>query len=165
MTRPVITDLERSRADIIIETLAALALALLVGLTIYYYPQLPDDIPAHFDFRGQPDRIGYKGTLLMMPSLGVLIFMGLTILGRYPHIYNYPCPITESNARRQYALARQLLAAVKLLSLIIFAYIAWGQIATAKSIESGLSPWILLSATASIFLVLGVYLVRALRAR
>ncbi len=40
-----------------------------------------------------------------------LLYAGLSVLSRFPHVFNCPRGITEANARRQYTLVRGLLPA------------------------------------------------------
>jgi hypothetical protein len=47
--------------------------------------------------------------LLTLPIVSICLAVLLTVLSRYPHIYNYPWSITAENAPRQYYLARLLL--------------------------------------------------------
>src|SRR4051812_925278 len=138
--RPVIKNLERSNSDVALESAAFLGLLFLIGISIYYYPRLPASIATHFNFKGEPDGWGSKSTLLLMPAVGVVLYAGLTVLSRFPHLFNYPVPITESNARRQYTMARQLLSAVKVSLVITFSYVMWAMIQTVTGNQNGLSP-------------------------
>jgi hypothetical protein len=46
---------------------------------------------------------------LTLPLVSIGLVVLLTVLSRFPHLYNYPWPITAENAPHQYALARLLL--------------------------------------------------------
>ncbi len=73
---------------------------------IVHWGLLPDKVPAHYNAMGTVDRWGNKGEMLILPIIGVILWIGMTILERYPHVYNYIVPITEVNARAQYINAR-----------------------------------------------------------
>ena len=77
----------------------------IVGLTVFIlvkYPSLPDVVPTHFDFRGQPDGFGSKSSTLWLA--GVMTALGALIawLSTKPNVFNYPGEITEANAQRIY---------------------------------------------------------------
>ena len=46
--------------DKIIEAIGWIGLLILIILPIYYYPELPEIIPRHFDLNGKPDGYGNK---------------------------------------------------------------------------------------------------------
>jgi len=80
----------------------------LFGLLSWRFPTLPADLPLHFDAAGQPDRIGTRSALFILPTLGLLAWLTNTAWG----IWQY---------RRQ-RLASYLLwggaAAVQVLALV-----------------------------------------------
>jgi len=89
-----------------------------------------DKIPSHFSFSGRPDSYGSKYTILVIPVIHSLVFVLLTVINRYPHIFNYPIKITNENALRQYSLATRAIRYLKttlsllFLSLTYLAYIS-----------------------------------------
>lgn len=100
---------------------------------------LPDRIPTHFGFTGQPDAWGNKGNLFFLPIGTVAMYLFLTIVSRFPHTFNYPVKITEENAITQYLLARYLTALLKVETIWLFAYIQWVTIEVALGKATGLS--------------------------
>lgn len=97
----------------------------------YYWQVLPDQIPRHYNFAGDVDAYGDKSTLLLQIGVTVVLWLGLTILSRYPHIYNFIVKITEENAARQYQLARQLIIFVKAVVTFLFFGLTWHIVMTA----------------------------------
>jgi uncharacterized membrane protein len=164
-SRPVIHDLKRSGVDIALETLALIGVLSLAAFAAYYYPRLPQTIPTHFNFKGEPDGWGGKGVLIMLPAIGVILYTGLTVLAQFPHIFNYPWAITEANARRQYAISRQMMSVVKLDLVGKFFYITGAMIRTATGIGHGLSPWFTTLELHLLFGAVGFYLFKAKRAQ
>lgn len=163
--RPIIRDLERSGIDITLEVLGLIGILFLIGLSAYYYPHLPNLIPQHFNWKGEPDGWGSKSFLLTMPIIGVALFALLTVLSRFPHVFNYPWAITELNARRQYAISRQLLSVVKLVLIATFSYITWSMIGTALGQQHGLGLTFLMVEPALLLVIIGLYFYRANRAQ
>jgi hypothetical protein len=81
--------------------------------------------------------------LLILPALGTIIFIGLTQLNKYPHIFNYLTKITESNARKQYTIATRMLRFMKAAILLIFSMIILYTYLTTIGAASGLGIWFL----------------------
>jgi uncharacterized membrane protein len=163
--RPVIRDLERSRVDTVIEVLALVAVVVLVAVPVLNYSSLPGEIPQHFNLRGEADGWGDKSTLILMPVMGAILYVGLTVLSRFPHVYNYPWAITEGNARRQYSISRQMIAVLKLVIVAGFAYITWSTIRVAVGRQNGLNSFFAVFQAPLILGVIAFYLFKGSRAR
>lgn len=124
--------------DISLEILAVLALAALWLLLLYFYPKLPNTIPVHFDGAGKIDGYGSKILLLFEPIVASILFFGLTVLNRYPHLFNYLSPINEDNAAYQYRMATRLIRYLKLLIVLLFIFVLWTSIQAVSSQNEGL---------------------------
>ena len=92
-----------SDADKVLEILGWLLLIVLWIIVIAKYSALPEIIPTHYDAAGNTNDTGPKATIFLFPAIATVLFISMTLLSKYPHIFNFPRPITESNARRQYA--------------------------------------------------------------
>src|SRR5690554_6089249 len=100
-----------------------LFLVLTVIYILWSWRSLPDVVPIHFDFTGEADSWGSKWLLLPLPILSLIIFIGMSILERYPHAFNYLVEITEDNVEKQYKNGKLMMNVIKnetvlLLSLI-----------------------------------------------
>ncbi len=162
--RPVLK-IPLTRFEWLMEAVALLGLTGMLVLLAYHWPTLPDRLPHHFNAAGHPDAWGPKSLLLSLPAVPGVIYLALTILQRFPHVYNYVWPITPDNARAQYLLARQLLAVIKVIEVWTFSWILWCTIRTALGAASGLGPAFLPLSLMAIFGSLAAYLVRARQLR
>lgn len=151
--------------DRIMEVLSAIALILLITVTAFYYSELPQRVPIHYDARGVADGYGNKSTLLLLPLIGVLIYVGLTILSRFPHIFNYPVKITTQNAQRQYSLALKLLNLLKLTMVVLFTVISYSSIMTSMGNYTGFGAWFIPASLFIIFGSIGVYFYLSLKTK
>lgn len=84
----------------------------IVALSFYVlwrYPSLPEIVPTHFDFTGQPDDFGSRSSLLWLA--GIMLIMGVLIAwaSTKPHVLNYPGDITGANAQRLYREGERLM--------------------------------------------------------
>ncbi len=121
-TRPKIK-IKLTSFDKVIELLAWIAVLGIWIITLSNYMALPKTIPIHYNLHGEADGFGNKANILLLPIIATLMFIGMTILNKYPHIFNYPGTITEQNALRKYTNATRLLRIVKLITVIIFGLI------------------------------------------
>jgi len=69
------------------------------------------------------------------------VFVLLTILNRYPHIFNYPQSITEANAKAMYTSATTLLRIIKLIIVVFTMLIMIEMIRSARAGHSQLTWW------------------------
>lgn len=113
------------------------------GLTLYTLFKLPTTIPTHFNALGQADDYGNKLTILILPILATIIYLGLTQLNKYPQIFNYMTKINEDNAQKQYTIATRTLRFLKLAILVIFSLLILLTYLTATGITNGLGFWFL----------------------
>jgi uncharacterized membrane protein len=131
LQRPVL-QLEKTPLDNLLDWLAvglALACWLLVG---YYYGQLPEEIPAHFNASGQPDRYDGKGILIFLPVLTTVLVAVLHFVKRIPHKFNYLVNITEENAPFEYRKAVMMMRVLSVLTAMLMLFLVY------KIIQGGL---------------------------
>lgn len=160
MTKPKINPPLRS-VDIIIEGLAAICLIYMIAQLIIEYPSLNQNVPTHFGANGTPDSWGDKSSMLLIPIVAIILYSALTALNKFPHLFNYPVPITEGNAAKQYQLAKSLLSALKFTTTGLFLYIQLQTINVAKDFQSGLGISFLIVLIIGSFIPIVMYFVIA----
>ena len=129
--------------DKLVDLLGWIILLALWALTITHYSTLPDTIPTHFNAAGEADGFGSKASIIGLPFIATLLFIGLTVLNRYPHIFNYPSPVTQDNALRLYTLATRMLRYLKLILVVVFGGIGFMTVQHATGKAAGLGVWFL----------------------
>ena len=87
------------------------------------YSNLSQTIPIHYNVFGEADRFGEKEEIWKPLIVVTIIFIGMTICSKFPHIFNYPLTITKDNELRQYSNATRLLRHFKLVITLIFGYL------------------------------------------
>lgn len=132
-------------------------------LIITNYANLPDTIPTHYNGAGQADGFGGKVSILTLPIVATQIFIGLTILNQYPHIFNYPTNITPNNALRQYTNATRMIRYLKLIIVVIFGLITFKTIQNANGSTSGFGIWFLPLVLGLIFIPLTYYVIKSFK--
>jgi hypothetical protein len=139
--------------------LEAVALALLVALvayTVVKWSSLPSRFPTHFTADGTPDQYGGRSTLVAFPLIGLIAYVGLTLLRRAPWGVNYGWAITEENAESQYRIAVYFLTCLKVEVVGLLGYIQYQTVATGLGDTGGPGPLLL---PITIIVVLGTLVV------
>ncbi|MCF6213809.1 MAG: DUF1648 domain-containing protein [Flavobacteriaceae bacterium] len=110
--------------DIIIDAIS-FVLLLLMGLMIFQnYSDLPNSIPTHFGIVGAVDEYGRKQMIWLLPGIGFIAFVGMAILNKFPHKFNYLVNITQQNAKQQYTIGTRIVRFTNLFVMAVFFYIS-----------------------------------------
>ncbi|PKQ65956.1 DUF1648 domain-containing protein [Raineya orbicola] len=157
--------LELTTFDKMLEILGWASILAIWGLTIINYSNLPDTIPIHYNGAGQADGFGGKKTILTLPLIATVLFIGMTILNKFPHIFNYPTNITQDNALRQYTNATRLIRYLKFIIVIIFGLIAFKTIQNPNGQADGLGVWFLPMTLGLIFIPMTYYIIKTLKTK
>lgn len=153
---------ELTVSDRAVEILGWTALLAVWILTVANYTPLPDTIPIHYNGAGQADGFGGKGNILTLPLMATVLFTGLTILNRFPHIFNYPTPITTDNALRQYTIVTRMIRYLKLIVVVIFGLIVLQTLRNVNGQISGLGVRFLPLTLVLIFIPLIYFVVKSI---
>ena len=155
--------LELTTYDKTLEILGWTSILAIWVLTISNYSNLPDTIPIHYNGAGQADGFGGKGNILTLPLIATVLFIGLTILNKFPYVFNYTTNITADNALRQYTNATRLLRYLKFIIVVIFGLIALQTIRNVNGQASGLGVWFLPLTLGLIFIPLTYFLIKSFK--
>lgn len=122
--RPLII-IEKTALDMVLEIAALVATVANVGMVLWFWSQLPPTIPIHFGLGGHANLFAPKITILIMPAVALFSYILMTVVSRHPHTWNYPVPITEENAERQYKIGMQVLIWMKAEMLLTLVFVVW----------------------------------------
>lgn len=127
--------------DIIIEIASITLLILMWSYCIIKFSALPDTIATHFNAAGIPDDFGSKHTIWIIPIIASVMYVGMFILNKYPHIHNYMVNITEENALKNYRFSTRLLRIVNFLCVFLMTYITYMIIESAFGTKLKMGNW------------------------
>ncbi|MEC0232134.1 DUF1648 domain-containing protein [Paenibacillus alba] len=158
--RPIL-QIPKSKLEIVHDVISVCFIILTFAYVVWAWSNLPERFPTHFDLTGKPNGWGGKGSLIFLPILSLVIYAGLTWLRRIPHQFNYLKEITPANAQEQYVIAIRMISWLKVLILLLFAYIEWMIVHSASGHEPslGLLPVFLLA----LFGIIAFYIVKSVR--
>ena len=151
----------RKNALDVIETIVSLLC--IVGIVVYLllaWGSIPDRIPGHYNALGEVDRWSGKSSLIVLPIISWLIFGFITLVERYPQIWNTGIPVTEQNRERVYRMLKNLIALVKTFVLLMFA-----SLTVLSSLAVNLPIWYILVFLMAVFGTIAVCIVQLNRLR
>jgi hypothetical protein len=149
--------------DKVLETASFSGLILMVFISAFYFNQLPEKIPIHFDLSGQPNDSGARISIFLLPSIGVLFYLLMFFLVRHVRGLNFPVPLTLQNREKMLSLTGQLFrfirAAVVLFLLLIHTSVVQVALGRSYGINMTLIPIFLLVFIA----ILTIYIYRMIQ--
>ncbi|RJE88544.1 DUF1648 domain-containing protein [Paenibacillus sp. 1011MAR3C5] len=146
--RPIIP-IPKTKLEWLLDGLSLLALAVPTIYLFMIWGDLPAEVPIHFNAAGEADGWGGKGTSLILPIIGLLLFVGLSLLRKIPHHFNYPVTLTTENAEKKYRLSIQMLSWLKFEISLLFGFILWNLVRTAQDHAESMG-WLMPVALAAI---------------
>lgn len=152
-----------SGTDIILEVVGWCALLAIWIFTLLNYSKLPDIIPIHYNMAGEADGFGRKANILTLPLLATVLFIGMNVLVRFPHIFNYPTRITADNALRQYTNATRMMRYLNLTTTVLFGLITFRTIEHTTTNANSLDIWFIVFVIGLIFIPIAWFTIKALK--
>ena len=154
--------LKLNNADKAVEVIGWFSVFYLWYLVIANYNILPDIIPIHHNIAGEIDNFGEKSNILTLPLIATIFYIGLTVLNRFPHIFNYLDKITEKNALIQYTMATRMIRYSKLMFVFTFGLIVIETIQITTGKIFGLGKWFVPLSITLIFVPVIIYIIAVL---
>lgn len=126
--------------------------------------RLPDKIPTHFDLAGHPNAWGPTAYLYLLPVLGLVLYLAMTVVARFPSAFNFPVRVTPQNRAALEQIGQQLVAWLKVQLVCIFDWIQASTIAAARHESNDLSPWLMPLTLLVVFGTIGWHIAAMIRA-
>ncbi|TKI46557.1 MULTISPECIES: DUF1648 domain-containing protein [Lysinibacillus] len=142
MYRPILT-LPKTKYEKCLDVIGSGLFTVSILFIILQWGNLPEEIPAHFNAKGEVDRWGSKIEVLILPGIGIFMWIFLGLLEKAPHMHNYPARLNERNVEAFYLNSRKLCNEVKNFCLILFAIISCEIVLVALGKIEGLGWWFL----------------------
>lgn len=147
-----------TKLQIVMELCSILCLLFMGAYLLINWEQIPQQVPIHYNWRGQPDAFSSKISLLFLAGASLLIWLMLTVAAFFPQTWNVPVVITPANEVFVHRCMLGLLCSTKLCMTACFAYIA------VRSAQGrALSRWFLLIFALALFGSMVYYIVKTRR--
>lgn len=146
--------------------LGTLAIFEVIFIWIYLgvsWSGLPSKMPTHFNFAGEVDAWGSKGSLLLVPIIFTILYFVLVVVSKFPQSFNYAVEITKENKERQYKNACEMMAWLTFYIATLALYIEFQSIQVANGNSGGLGFMFVIIEMVAIFGTLGFYIYRMIK--
>ncbi|HMV23387.1 MAG TPA: DUF1648 domain-containing protein [Saprospiraceae bacterium] len=150
-------------SDLLMEITGWILLVMVWFIVLKAYNSLPDIIPTHYSANGNADGHGPKVSILLLPAISTIAYIGMTILNKYPHIFNYPAVITRENALKQYTMATRMIRVLKLAIVVLFGVIALVTLRNVKTGQEDLGAAFLPASMLLIFVPVAYFTIKSLK--
>lgn len=113
------------KSNLFDKIMTILAILILLASTIFVlakWDSLPEQIPIHYNFKGQPDAYGGTGSLVFSMVIDWTMLLTLTILSKFPHLWNTGVERTPVNAAVINRIVRDMLSVMELSLAALFGY-------------------------------------------
>lgn len=161
--RPKLT-LKKTPFEVIFNSITLLLFLISLAYLLFVWRALPLEVPAHYNALGEVDRWGSKVEMIIIPFFALLMWIGMTVLEKYPHVYNY-MNLTPDNVRSQYINARLMMNVIKNIIVLLFVYLTWSNIQVALGNHDSLSSWFMPIFLVLLFIPMGYFIIRSFRLR
>lgn len=130
---------------------------------------LPEEIPIHFDFSGNPDGYGARATLWLLPVIATFLGFLAIVLLQYPSSFNVPgradiAALPEKQRLPIHDLMREMLLAIFVVVQVICLSVTGLIIASVHAENFAFPTNLILSFVVAPLAVVIMYLVRVSRA-
>lgn len=107
------------------KVLDILSIVILLAATVFVivnWSKMPEQIPSHYNFKGQPDAYGDGDSLIVTVIMGWIILLSVLILGRLPQLWNTGVERTPVNEAAVNRIIRDMLSVTNVSIAVLFAY-------------------------------------------
>ncbi|SCY24362.1 DUF1648 domain-containing protein [Lysinibacillus fusiformis] len=164
MYRPILK-IPKTRSEKVCDYIGVIIFLLSIFYIAVMWGKLPEEIPVDFNGKGEIDRWGSKIELIILPFIGVFLWIIMSLLEKVPHMYNFPARLNEQNVEAFYLNSRKMLNEVKNFCLILFAVISFQMIRIALGETTSIGWWFLPIVVIGIFIpiIKGIIVTRKIK--
>ncbi len=115
------------KSNIFDKIAVALSLLILLAATIFVvinWGDLPEQIPSHYNFKGEVDGYGGKGILVFTLVMGWVMVLTFSILGMFPALWNTGVERTPANAAAVNRIIRDMMSVMQISLAAMFSYMS-----------------------------------------
>lgn len=109
-----------------------ISLLSVVGIVLYIiitWKDIPDMIPGHYNIAGEIDKYSSKNSIWIILVVQILLFTMMSVLERFPNIWNTGVKITDKNREVVYTTLRNMQTYLKMMIMLYFSYMTFQSIA------------------------------------
>ncbi len=150
--------LKCTKLQIFLEVISILILMAMFAVLYFNWSNIPEKIPGHYNALGEIDRWGNKSELFLLPIISSFLYLLLTVVCRFPSIWNVPTQITDKNRTFVYSNLLTMMILLKALVLMIFFFLNYNSM-QAKALPVYFLPIFIIA----VFAIIIFFTVRTMR--
>lgn len=127
--------LKKDKFEISMDCISLVSLIATAIFLILIWDKIPQEIPGHYNALGEVDKMTGKNSLLIVYFIGWVLFLTISILERFPKVWNTGVEVTEENRERVYRVLKHMLVTMKTFVAVLFSYLTV-QATTGKNYQS-----------------------------
>lgn len=135
----------KNKLNSLLNLLALFFLIGMFGTLFIFWSKIPNPVPVHFNFWGEPDRFSGKGSLFILPVIGIWLFLLLFVFYKYmPNLNELNLQQKEISPEQKKAnekYTRAMLSWHNFLIMLYFFYIHWESIQIALGNKQTLNSY------------------------
>ena len=146
------------------KVLEASAVIILAAHLLYSWTSfnaLPATVPTHFNAVGEADAFGSKNSIweLWFVSLGLYgLLTAIIFVPLKSRLWNLPSVVKEDSSGRKASAVWEMIAALKVLTVLIFLALSWQVVRSAQGLASDwFVPFLLVVGVVAPLVILGIY--------
>ncbi|WLV23711.1 DUF1648 domain-containing protein [Aciduricibacillus chroicocephali] len=158
----------KTRLSLFEKVLNGVALVILLTVCISLFiiwREVPDKIPIHFNIAGEADGWGGKGSLFILILIGMITWIGITILEKFPEAHKFPVEVTEENREPLVRNSVLMLNIIKNLTVIYLCYATWEAVRSAIGKPLHIAPFDLVIYLGLLFASMGYLIYKMYKLR
>ena len=134
---------------------------------LFFYGNISDDtlIPIHYNRLGEVDGWGNRHFFWIISLIVIAIYIGISIVEKYPNKINYPVKVTAENKETIHKIGVQLVRHIKFVLMFVFAYINYSTYNIAVGKSTGLNKIIMAAFIVGLFFVLFFFTLKMFKHR
>lgn len=117
--------IKNNKFDIIISIISILSLVGTAIFLIVSWNKIPSIIPGHYNSAGDIDRLTNKHSLIFLLVTGWILYIGMSLVEKFPNIWNIGVSVTEENKEKVYRILKNMIGNIKLLVALVFSYLTF----------------------------------------
>jgi len=106
---------------------AALSILILLAATLFvilHWIEMPEQIPSHYNFKGEVDDYGGKGILVFTLVMGWVMVLTFWIVGKFPTLWNTGVERTPANEAAVNRIIRDMMSVMQFFLAVMFSYMS-----------------------------------------
>lgn len=111
-----------TKFDLMMNSIAVVVLAAATLFLLLNWENLPERIPSHYNFKGEPDAYGGTGSLIFLMVTGWIIVLMMCILGKFPKYWNTGVERTPANEAVINRIVKDMMGVMIVSISLLFSY-------------------------------------------